>query len=554
MPRWIKHSAVILLFLGLVTTPYINCGDVKLTKMKEASVVSNSIKVEGTFCSQPPPSSTNPLSVIFIIDMSGSNINRPGQPPGTDIGGLRFTRVEEFINNCNAGSNVRYSIIPFSTNILLNDANNSRCKTFYNANQARSVVGQLRNIQNSNPSAMAYTNYQSALDCLNVLMQEDIDTLLAQSPAAAKNQFYTTYFLTDGAPTDEVGTPIPAGQIDAVAAAYAGSVRATSIFTKQAAGGFLFQSVYYGNRDFTLANRFLLPMTQAGGTAATIQATDLSSPGTLNFCQMTFEPVFVPFSVKNPFLMNYNALMKNGVLLPDSDSDGRPDSQDTTPVARRTPNTKELFEGICNLMPAGTCAAFNTSGCNNTLIDLFGFTACDRQVMSLDGKGDLDHDGMPDLAEILKGGLVSTKDDDYTAGDGLTNLQKLRKGRQLRFFEVGIDPKTEINAVFTRQNVNTICQEGTEEYKISVHNLPLVRTKAYSSANATENSYFGHGEEENLANIYFYSEPSNPELASTQIFGLKPDVVRTKMKFRFGESKHIYLDPSDFTVVGTFEE
>jgi hypothetical protein len=307
-------------------------------------------------------------------------------------------------------------------------------------------------------------------------------------------------------------------------------------------------------------------MTQAGGTSATLQASDLSNSSTLNFCQLTFEPVFVPYSVKNPFVMNYNSVMKNGTLYPDSDADGKADNLDSTPVTRRTASTKNLFEGICNILPANACANFDTSTCDGTVVDLFGFTACDRKVMNLKVSGDSDiyydinqiehtiADGMPDLAEILKGGLPLTKDDDYNAGDSLTNLQKLRKGRQLRFFEQNIDPKTEVNATFARQYINSVCPSGTEEYKISIYNLPLVQTQAYSSSNPTENVYFGHGKDENLYNVYFYAQSSNPALAPTQLYGLKPSVIQSKMKIKFGQSGIINLDPSDFTLYSTLEE
>ncbi|MCC6277921.1 MAG: hypothetical protein IT289_08415 [Oligoflexia bacterium] len=537
----IKQNIFIRLMMCLSLLAFASaCSDIRLAK-RNISTYSVNDGLKGSFCAQPPLSTSTPMKVVFLIDMSLSNIGRItdggafDRSQATDPTAVRIQKAIDYINNCSGTSANKFAIIGFSDTILNNPPTNDRCRFFRDKNTALNDLNVLKNQQtaaNAQPTGVMQTTYYSAaFDCLDTLVREDIGNT---DPRLLKSQFYTSFFLTDGAPTTQNGEPIPTNQ----AFQYANKVKSTAFNAKQATGGFLLQSVYYGNLDYGTAQQFLDPISQAGGTTGTIKIDDLSR---IDFCTLARSPIRVPYNITQFAVINATAHMKNQALLPDSDGDGVIDSEDGAPTNRR--GSSILIDAVCKLMGPG-CANFIPTSCDATKVDpFFGLSECDREAMSLAGVHDQDLDGIPDSVEILKGSLPLTYDADQQSGDGLTLIEKIRRGRQVYFYENKIPEAMEMRYKLQPIGAGS-CGAGGTEWSFDVFGNPLVPTLAYSTSNANENEFMGHAANENVLLVYYFAQPVNSSLLGTQVYVSRP------LRMKYGSKDGIYLRPGDFRLVG----
>jgi hypothetical protein len=499
--RSLKISLVILGLGGLVFG-YMNCGDAHLIKARQNLSIVSPSTISGKFCAQNNGPSDAPKKIIFIVDMSFSNIadcsmGSPDTTKGTDKPGDRLKKIQEFINSpaCDKGNN-EYSIIPFSRVIVRDtypnvtptpqdpDANQV-CKRFVPRNKMvtpqgvvdpQGLLGTLQDLNTSTltgvqngsigcgtgglpPGEMQTTNYSRALDCMDELIREDTGKVALENPEKLKDQQYFAYFISDGAPTQaDTATPEPTSE----APRYANRVKDTVTVAKQMTGGMLLQSVYYGpdGTEFDNADQFLGKMTIAGGTKNTKKVSAISG---VNLCDFAAAPDRYVFKQTNFTVVNLTAKMVEGNLFPDSDADGLIDSRETASGRKnRRDNKYNLLDSVCELKNC-TNPMVDLSGmaCNPTdptkiqIDPIMGISKCDIEAMGLGTRYTNDDDGLcnpgacpaggmgdgiPDIIEILKGSLSGTYDSSKQDGGGLTIYDKIQKGRQPYYDETTLRP------------------------------------------------------------------------------------------------------------------
>jgi hypothetical protein len=243
-------SILILLVLTVsVLVSFQNCGGIKLEPALTQTAQSAST-FSGQFCSEPVGLIQSQQKLLFVIDMSSSNLGNSdytncsgfdhlcswffglGVDPSvsgianqtfvTDGTGLRFQAVENFIssdptnpNYCPYAQNASYFMMGFSENPMFGNSSSS-CYSPYVTTTA-SAQDQLNNLINEqnnqiylgqyplgrarsgpsqNPFLMTTTSYYSALSCAS----NQILTDMASSQPSVSN--YKMFFLTDGKPLE----------------------------------------------------------------------------------------------------------------------------------------------------------------------------------------------------------------------------------------------------------------------------------------------------------------------------------------------------------------
>ncbi len=193
------------------------CDNISLTR-SESQIAFASQVPDGSFCSRPAEMAAGLLKVVFVLDMSLSNIGefkKVGSKivfdrgPATDRDGIRFQKVQDFIEKCGS-KNLKntFKIVGFSGSTLKANPAVSGCGAgFENKQQALSSLSSLRQLQKYNndnidfndfKASMQTTSYQDGLECAKNILADDINA----NPVEAKNSNYQIFFLTDGQATD----------------------------------------------------------------------------------------------------------------------------------------------------------------------------------------------------------------------------------------------------------------------------------------------------------------------------------------------------------------
>lgn len=225
-----------------------------------------------------------------------------------------------------------------------------------------------------------------------------------------------------------------------------------------------------------------------------------------------------PFSMKANFcangvvsfgVVNLTSVIKDGVLLPDSDADGLPDEvedvlPDFNPVDRRS--SDNILDGPCRLLgDATTCQQNACNGVNN---NHFGLTQCDLNAFNILGL-DHDEDLLPDIVEVLKGTQPGFADALQNVDlDQLNNRDEVHKGRDPL---VPDDDWPEHLQVHTSFSSIGQCSNLFARNTLEVDYVPLVETRAFTQPgeNMPSGISLAHGAGENLILVYYIVDTGN---------------------------------------------
>ncbi len=233
-----KKINFLMLFMVLLLVTFQNCGQVSVSDapllVEPLSIPKD--KPEFLICPVEGPAISVPVTYVFIVDMSLSNLGGFVQEscggssyryhlalsqasdhllgPGNTSRAKRLEGISAFVSQvADTNPNLRFSVIGFSTQKLLggagvtcaNSATSSK-QTFLNR------LGELKNVQTNDyrksgavcafnsPFTMGTTSYLSAIDCLN----ENIDAEVLLS--GASRPFYQIFFITDGKPNEKTSS------------------------------------------------------------------------------------------------------------------------------------------------------------------------------------------------------------------------------------------------------------------------------------------------------------------------------------------------------------
>ncbi|MBX9767709.1 MAG: hypothetical protein K2X47_10595, partial [Bdellovibrionales bacterium] len=527
----------------------------------------------GQFCSQLGRVAGVPLKVLFVLDMSMSNIGSFVQgtgtqfsfdtSKGTDVTGNRFQAIENFIRDCGS-SDTQYAITGFSNGIVTTNGS-ELCNMEFTSNttQVAATIQSYKDIQTRDlafyrnysgggmPSdvKMRETAYLKGFECARKIFNED----LVRHPD--QKSFYQTFFVTDGRPTQD-------GVCNTDPKCFVRELQSLMIQINGAQSTLRLQPIYYGpESEKDAALKILKPIAEAGRVTDVIVSDQLRAD---LLCGLTAKPVNVRYRKDLFFMINLTAKMVNQVLEPDSDIDGIVDREEATYGANPTdPRTAGVLDSICRdigglarcrtLLPTLRC-----KGVSNNL----GLTDCDIQALKLDqvdptsaDKGiDSDGDGLPDLLELIRDTLPASSDGTSDLdGDGLTNQVELARGSQVNRPDSGAPAHLLLRSYEQRIPEAPGCPTSEEAWELNVDNVPLIPVAEYKDLRTCEANQsplksclsFSHAANENLILLAFTSRPENDPTAPAQIWGM---ILKAPLSYGFGALKRI--QPSDFVLLG----
>ena len=205
-----------------------------------------------------------PTKILFVTDMSGSNVDRTvnyinGQVVETDptdpVKEFRYNAISDFVNTFRSKSNFDWGFITFQGTTA-----SSAMSGFTDVNQMNSVLGNFRNQRDEGK-----TPYRAALARARAMIANDPELNVADKPN------YVVVFLSDGFPTDNCsGTSCPTAPVE-------DDVR--SLVNVAGAGRVTLSTILYGGpRTLTDAEKLLKTMSSIGrGQYAYVNTQNRSS-------------------------------------------------------------------------------------------------------------------------------------------------------------------------------------------------------------------------------------------------------------------------------------
>lgn len=554
------HSLLLVLFLG-------SCTNARLIPQEPLS--QQSVTTKGTYCSQYGRNGSAPLKVLFVVDMSMSNVgtfNSQGNfdsSTGTDTQGLRFQAIENFVKDC-GGANTQYAVSAFSNDVVSSDGSQTCNIGFSNGTALSQTLQGLRGIQtyDSNFYAtyksgpldtkvrMRETAYLKGLDCMKKIIQNDLAQNSSQHP------YYHIFFLTDGRPTQD-------GTCNSNPNCYRDSIEPFVAQVTSSQSSIKLQPIYYGNvaAEKDQALTILNPMAQAGGVDQTLVVDQLKSTA---LCGTVAKPVSVRFRKELLLTINLNAKMVKGHLKSDSDADGIPDEDEAAlGFDPGNPRTFGILDSICRTSggPDACKKAMATLKCQGISNNL-GLTDCDIAFLKLsdsdpssDDKGiDSDGDGIPDFVEIVRDTVASVADANQDLdGDGWSNQLELAQGSQVNFPDHDVSDLLKVVAQETFLQDSPLCPAQSEAWSLDLRNLPTVTTTAAFTDSRTcvtgqesirKCMKFSHSANENVILIVFKSIPENDPASQAEVWG-----ATYRLTTAVGHAPPI-IQPQDFFLLG----
>lgn len=223
----------------------------------DAAVQSNPSAV----CLPGQRSVAKPTKFIFLVDMSGSNVNGPFEHPGVATDpqkDFRYGVINDFLQKNGAKSNLSWEFITF---------NQTSAHAFINGGNDQQPIFSDRNAMGaallnfSNLTDVGDTPYKAALDMAGALIKQDMASAGPLVDPALATQ-YRIAMLTDGYPSDYCPGGISVyncpGQI--IDSRLMSDVQS---FVNLAPKAIQLSTVYYGLPDADAANR-LKTMAQIG--------------------------------------------------------------------------------------------------------------------------------------------------------------------------------------------------------------------------------------------------------------------------------------------------
>ena len=551
--KWFSYIAFAAASLLLVFT---NCSDVKVQEMPSVVEVV-SIKPDISICSVANTKKLQDrMKITFIIDMSGSNL-RPAAT-ATDKNMLRLAAIRDFITG---HPNFEYKVIPFSEQVL----SIANCEArFGTAAEAVEVMDALKSIQQQEDPTkpaiiMGTTYYGNALSCGEKSLAAESayynDPLFPDRQQEIQEIHYKTFFVTDGQPSELEDSNDKVKVINAMKE----TVYNTDLIANAAgSAGFQLIPVFYGPLKTEMAMETLSGLGSAGNwiTSSPIVINGKSfSPAPLivedvsklNFDRLLSYTVNEQYKILEFNVVNLNAITKDGVLHPDSDSDGVMDSLDPAPGNRRS-NTEYLLDGICAKFGA---ACKKPATCDQNKYNSMRFNQCDMQALNLKDGLDSDNDNIPDLVEFAYRTNPVVHDSFSDAdNDGKINIVEVRAGSSP---DDPVPLRNEFAYLWDRIRVESKsaeCPSLQDYWDIQVRQLPTIPVQEYSDP--AENLVstnpilsYSHGRNENVFLVYYVQQLVNGKTGP----GAR-ELYATTIRIPHGVSSAPSLSPSDFIKVG----
>ena len=505
-----RKKLLSIFVIGLVLAfSYQNCADVKLSKL-EPSVMLNS-KFAGEFCSKTTEFQKVDVKLVFMIDMSTSNIDFQN-----DLEGTRLDLVENLLStlddeeSCFNGANLEVAVLGFAREIIGAESQNictpsrfvdpatalSHLQVYRDKhNEARAQRDAGDNVS----SSLNGTSYTRAVDCV-------VDVVSGDLPTDDSNTgvMYQTYFLTDGDPTDNVDTSVLKENLRSKI----GDLKA---LVQQKAFAYSFQPVLYGSlaiddgTDVDSRNRALQvlgAMASAGGSIVK-NTSDVSE---LNFCSLANSGSNRTYKVKRFGAINLSAKAVGDRLLPDSDMDGIVDEEELMlgydPQKARSKYI--VLDGICK---NGICNGLEQiNDCNG--MNALGLTQCDVDKLNLSDGLDSDKDLLPDFIEIIKSTDPVSTNDNYrnSDNDNWRNYTEVLQGSDPVSYDESLSHDLLMKYAVEKSPVPfSDCELPQESWSFSLDQIPLVPTLATNNSDifSLSKSYLNHEEGENVIFVFY---------------------------------------------------
>ena len=443
----------------------------------KVNTLDNVVAVSGKACVSDPKQEIFPYRILFIIDVSGSMVN-------SDAANNRSAALRAAITQYSRPG-VAFGLIKFSTE-------SAKVLDFTTDTAA------LMAASTAFDAANGFTNYVSALNLGQQMIQADAATLSVSDLARTQ---YQIQFLSDGQPAvsgmcqtyDEV------------------NVAATSLMqlgTKIAFAGMRIDTVLLGCKvgndgaatdcslDPSCAGRSAVTYLQSvadigGGNMQVLTSTELKF-------SIFLQPVLLPFQKQGFMLINNNRVLREDVLMADSDGDGIDDTSEvaggTNPLLSVSdPNGCGDLTTYRTSYNKGLCAmrcspASNTSNAATSRNDPDLDTLLNCEELTL-GTGlstpDTDLDGLLDPVEVrfnTNPGNARTpiEDDD---GDGVNNAQEILTGTDPSFPE----PSRQNAYIYKSFEPTASPKDGVSCFNFRVENVRLVQTQATALHPAGDN-------------------------------------------------------------------
>ncbi|PIU01323.1 MAG: hypothetical protein COT74_02140 [Bdellovibrionales bacterium CG10_big_fil_rev_8_21_14_0_10_45_34] len=513
------------LFAGcLIGLALVGCSRARL---ETAAPVSAATTSKATYCSQPGVAAGSPLNLIFVVDMSMSNIGsikvdgQTGQnsfdpSTGTDNEGQRFQAIEEFIQSCGSQqTRNRYAIVGFS-NFTFSSAGVESCsETFIdNAKDALTAAKVLRSAQEANLQSykdnpyqqfdMRETNYSRALSCIDRVIKADLRNNVGT------NRNYQVFFVTDGEPTrtDCTGGPFGTPIDPKDSSCYTNQIEKTRAEAELSQATLKIQPIFYGNtrEQNEDAARILEDISQAGGVEAPLFAQKLNE---VKLCEYASAPSLVRYRKQNLLVLNLNLIPTKGGQVPDSDSDGLADSdEDALGYLPENPRTHGILDKICNDLggPSICLSGLDKAQCLEEAKQAtpFKLTSCDQRALGLaPGETSVDHDGdsIVDYVEVIRNTQANLNDKNFDLdGDGRTNQQEIAEGTPVDFPESADYDRI----LYSESRIESAddCPQNQEAWQLDLQRMPLKSGKP---------NIFGKRADENRLLVVYRSSPENSE-------------------------------------------
>lgn len=488
--------------MTFILVSYQNCADVRLSKITPSVALKS--KFAGEFCSKTTEFEKLDVKLLFMIDMSTSNIEEEN-----DIDGNRFALIRDVLEgidtegSCFQGAEVEVAVMGFAKEII-GGSTGSVCSParFVDTNTA---LGHLQTYENIHAAARADvfnaspdlkgTSYIKATDCVQSAITGDLPT---ENKSAT---LYTSFFITDGAPKDENSN---------LSQVLANSIESVQNLVKQKAFGFSFQPILYGKladpaasvdpNEKDKALNVLNAMALAGRSLLKL-ATDFAS---IDFCSLANSGSNSRFKVKRFGAINLTAKMEGSELLPDSDMDGIPDRDEAVfgydPQKARS--NFMVLDGICR---NGICTGVEKD-CGG--INALGLSQCDVDKLSLTDGLDTDRDLIPDFVELLKGTDPVSISENFrnSDNDGLANYTEILQGSDPVSYDESYDDNLLMKYSVEKLPVSISgCEMPQESWTFHIENIPLVPTLETKNTDELTSSrdYLNHLKDENVIFVYY---------------------------------------------------
>jgi len=487
----------------------VSCSDARLLKPREK--ITNIASV-GSFCTQPPDTSTVFTKFLFVIDKSGSNSSGNGFSNGTDPDNRkRADNIEKFWIPRQTNPFIKWGYVVFNGDF--------GSKAYIGPNDGKAgFSGIPDDMQNaiSRQRSEADTNgtpYKAALGMAKQAIRDDIK----EHPEEDSN--YLVFFMSDGYPTDYNGQGPPGPE------AFADVQDLINIYP----GKIRFSAAYYGPEDVG-ASEGMKKMAEVGqGKFVDLNQTDDFEIDDLLVGGASGETYVIKPGSFIVYNTNSSICFDNAMGL-DSDGDGLCDKDEVTLGVPYAINNRFSFgDGYGDYIHyAAKLAKENLIACNDrTDQDNDLLTLCEESYMK---------NMAPTGTKLTSTDRVNPDTDSDGIGDGIEyfmlhqksvglDMFNLFRNFDTEFFNAGDQIRAHRNPLFpddkipaenyydTKIDFTGFNSQGQSCYNFSQANLQVFKTSNLSSANAL-NDQHAHPTNGNVVMVSFIQtlqrDPSAP--------------------------------------------